>query len=47
MAEKQIQAEEIEESRDDDVKLDKHGLPLVPQPSTQKTDPLVSPEITP
>ena len=25
----------------DDVKLDKHGLPLVPQPSDNEDDPLV------
>ena len=30
----------------DDTKLDKHGLPLVPQPSDNEDDPLVtSPEI--
>lgn len=40
--EKKAEAEELEEQRDDDVKLDKHGLPLEPQPSSQKNDPLVS-----
>jgi hypothetical protein len=28
-------------SHPDDVKLDKHGLPLVPQPSDNQDDPLV------
>lgn len=43
---------EVTESRDEeslgqedtsDVKVDKHGLPLVPQPSNSPDDPLVSP----
>lgn len=28
-----------------DIKLDKHGLPLLPQPSSHEDDPLVSPDV--
>lgn len=29
-----------------DVRLDKHGLPLIPQPSSHEDDPLVSLDLT-
>lgn len=39
------QHHEVGEESLADVKLDKHGLPLVPQPSDHKDDPLVCPEL--
>lgn len=33
--------DQLESSRDRPVRYDRHGLPLVPQPSLHKDDPLV------
>ena len=37
-----IKQEQLQGESTLDLKLDKHGLPLVPQPTSHKDDPLVS-----
>lgn len=37
-----IEATRVDKQRQQTVKLDPHGLPLLPQPSNFKDDPLVS-----
>ncbi len=38
-----INQEELQGKENPSLRLDKHGLPLVPQPTSYKDDPLVSP----
>jgi hypothetical protein len=39
-----INHEELQGKENPPLRLDKHGLPLMPQPTSYKDDPLVSPK---